>query len=464
MKIKKIISFITASALIFSSLTMMSGCGKKTPSTVLDMNDEKIAEITSTVSGKADYTDENYSAYIDFVVENAASALAKLKDISQSEGAELLCEDGYTISTTFSKADMDALIKAHAESALEKDTLFGAAVTNLNGGVTALYSSGTKDGLSNFALAKSQPYSSLKPLSVYAPALEKGIINWATGIKDSPFKQIIDESGVETDWPTNASGRYTNKNMPIGDAVRDSVNTVSVRTLDMLGAGNSLDFLKNSFSLDLTEERAKKNASGNEEIYGNLAMGYLINGVSTLNMAGYYSVFANEGKYITPYAVTKITDPDGEVIYIANPEEKQVISEETAYIMNKMLGAVVTRGGTGKEAAISGIDICGKTGTGSTNGLKGNWFAGITPGYSCTVWHGGGDEANIAPDIFKAFTLNKTNGKNNSELRHFSAPKNVKKHIFCGESGGLLSPSCGLISEGYFTGENKPEPCKGHSR
>ena len=464
MKIKKAIGVIVAVLMIFSTLTVLSGCGEKNPSLVFASSGEKIAEITSTISGEASYTNKNYSAYIDFVIEDAAVALAKTMDILTDEASELLCEEGYKIFTTFSKEDMDCLINAHTQSKLEKSTLFGAAVTDLKGAVTAAYSSGARQGLSNFALSKSQPYSSIKPLSVYAPALEKGIINYATGIEDSPFKQITDAGGNKSDWPTNASGRYSNKNISIGDAIRDSVNTVSVRTLDMLGAGNSLDFLKNSFSLDLTEERKKRAEYGNEEIYGNLAMGYLIKGVSPLDMAGYYSIFANGGKYTKPYAVTKITDLSGEVIYTVKPEEKQVISADTAYIMNRMLNSVVTQGGTGKAARLGGIDICGKTGTGSANGLSGNWFAGITPGFSCTVWHGGGDEANIAPDIFKAFTKNKTDGKNNSALRRFSGTKNVKMRMFCANSGCLATSECGLVSEGYFTEDNMPEMCSGHSR
>ena len=460
MKIKKSISLILAVVTIFSAAIAVSGCGEKIPSTVLGANGEKLAEISSALSGKATYINEKYSAYIDFVIDDAANALAEAKGLSKEAAAELLCSEGYTISTLFENEAMEALIKSQSESGLAEDALFGAAVTNLSGGVTAVYSSGSYNGLSNFALAKSQPYSSIKPLSVYTPALEKGIINWATGIMDSPFKQITDQNGVKTDWPTNASGKYTNQNISIGDAVRDSVNTVSVRTLDKLGAENSLDFLKNSFGLDLTDEREKLKSSGEEEIYGNLAMGYLIKGVSPVDMAGYYSIFANGGKYVKPYTVTKITDQSGEVVYTAEPTEKQVISEQTAYIMNRMLNIVVTRGGTGKNARLNGVDVCGKTGTGSANGLKGNWFVGITPQYSCTVWHGGKEGSNVAPDIFKIFASN----MNNTEKRRFAAARYVEKKLFCTESGGLRTATCSRISEGYFSQENIPEKCNGHSR
>ncbi|MBE6762648.1 MAG: penicillin-binding protein [Ruminococcaceae bacterium] len=460
MQIKKSISLILATVITLFSLTSLSGCKEKTPSTVLGANGEKLAEITSTTSGDAAYTNEEYSYYIDFVVEDAALALAEIKGISKEDGAELLCSEGYTILTLFEVEAMQALIKAEQESGLAEDALFGGAVTNLEGAVTAVYSSGENDGLKNFALAKSQPYSAFKPLSVYTPALERGIINWATPTKDSPFKQITDENGYKTDWPTNSNGRYTEKYISIGDAVRDSVNTVSVHTLDKLGVKNSLDFLKNSFDLDLTEEREKVKKSGYEEIYGNLAMGYLIKGVSPVDMAGYYSIFANGGKYTKPYAVAEIKNQKGEVIYTAEPEEKQVICEETAYIMNRMLNTVVTRGGTGKNAAVSGVDICGKTGTGSVNGLKGNWFSGFTPQYSCAIWHGGMEGSNIAPDIFKIFASN----MNNSKVREFNSPKNIQRQIFCAESGKLFTSNCGEISEGYFSRENIPEKCEGHSR
>lgn len=460
MNLKKPISLILAIVMLILNGVLISGCTEKIPSTVLGANGEKLAEISSTLSGKATYTNEKYSAYIDFVIEDAATALAETKKVSKEEGAELLCSKGYTITTLFENEVMEALFKAESESELAEDALFGGAVTNLKGGVTAVYSVGSYNELGNFALAKSQPYSSLKPLSVYTPALEKGIINWATPVVDSPFKQIKDEAGNLTDWPTNANGRYTEGNISIGDAVRDSVNTVSVHTLDKLGAKNSLDFLNNSFGLDLTDEREKMKSSGSEEIYGNLAMGYLIKGVSPLDMAGYYSIFANGGKYVKPYTVTKITDENGEVIYTANPTEKQVISEQTAYIINRMLNAVVTRGGTGKNAKVGGVDVCGKTGTGSANGLRGNWFSGFTPQYSLAIWHGGRDGSNIAPDIFKIFASN----MNNTEKRRFAAARYVEKKVFCTESGGLRTATCSRISEGYFTNENIPEKCKGHSR
>ncbi|MBQ3562587.1 MAG: hypothetical protein IJA13_03475, partial [Clostridia bacterium] len=355
---------------------------------------------------------------------------------------------------------MQALIKSREESALSEDALFGGAALNLSGGVTAVYSSGEYSGISNFALAKSQPYSALKPLSVYAPALEAGIINWATPTLDAPFKKIEDESGNLTDWPTNASGKYTNKNISIGDAVRDSVNTVSVHTLDKLGAKKSLDFLNKSFGLRLDAEREKIKGSNEEEIYGNLAMGYLIEGISPVDMAGYYSIFANGGKYTKPYTVTKITDKNGKEIYKAEPKVKQVISEQTAYIMNRMLNTVVTRGGTGKNARVSGVDICGKTGTGSTNALKGNWFSGFTPQYSMAVWHGGIEGSNIAADLFKIFAEN----MDNTKTLHFKAVKGVKKQAFCTQSGGLYAAGCGSISEGYFSAEKLPEKCEGHFR
>ncbi len=460
MKIKKSVSIIVASAVMLSSLFTLSGCGKKVPSTVLGANGEKLAEITSSVSGKSTYTSEKYSAYIDFVIEDAAEALSLALNVSKEDAAKLLWSEGYTVSTLFENEAMEALVKARQEGALSEDALFGAAALNLSGGVMAVYSSGEYNGITNFALAKSQPYSALKPLSVYTPALEAGLIDWATPTLDTPFKKVEDERGNLTDWPTNASGRYTNKNISIGDAIRDSVNTVSVHTLDKLGAKKSLDFLNKSFGLETEAERDKMKSSGAEEIYGNLAMGYLIEGISPVDMAGYYSIFANGGKYTKPYTVTKITDKDGKEIYKAKPKANQVISEQTAYIINRMLNTVVTRGGTGKKAQVSGVDICGKTGTGTTNLLKGNWFSGFTPQYSMAVWHGGREGSNIAAELFKIFVEN----MNNDKSLYFKPVSKVIKKAFCTQSGGLYAAGCSGISEGYFLKDNLPEKCEGHSR
>lgn len=460
MKSRKILSLLLVGALTVTLFSSLTGCSKGEPSAVFSDNGTKLGEITSAESGKLSYENPKYAEYMDFCLQDASQALAAVLDVSTEKAAKLLTQKGYSVSTAFNIDTFEAIKKAYEESKLERGTLFASAVTDLSGGVTALYSSGTKDEITNLALAKSPPYSSLKPLSVYTPAMEKGIINWSIPIMDAPFKKIVNENGDETDWPTNANGIYTEKNMSIGEGVRNSVNTVSVGTLDKLNVHNSLDFLKNSFGLDLTAEREKAKTFGDEEIYGNLAMGYLIDGVSPLDMAGYYAAFGNKGKYVKPYAVTKITDSEGNAVYKAEAKEISAMSEKVAYIMNRMLKTVVENGGTGSDAYVKGVEVCGKTGTGSANGVRGNWFVGLTPQYSCTVWHGGGNEANMASEIFGDFVSN----TDNTKKLHFSAPKDITRMVYCTESGGRSSSGCSSISMGYFDIENIPEKCSLHSR
>lgn len=454
---KKAISCILSAAVIINSLSL-AGCSGKDPSTVLAADGEQIASITSVESGEATYQKEEYFAYVDFVVSEATEILSELKGTDSEKAQKELINGGYTVSTLFDAEVLNKLSEAYL-SKLSSSVPFGAAVTDLKGGLTAVYSGGNSNETTNFATAKNAPYSAFKPLSVYTPAMEKKLINWSYLFKDSPFKQIKDESGSTTDWPTNSSGRYTNKNMTVGEAVKKSVNTVSVKCLDKLTVESSLDFLNNAFGLKLDLETQKAESMGDEEIYGNLAMGYLMEGVSPIDMAGYYQVFANDGKYAKPYAITKITDSDGNTVYEAEVTEKQAVSSETAFIMNRMLQTVVSKGGTGEKAAVSGVQIGGKTGTGTTNDLKGNWFVGFTPQYTCAVWHGG-DESNIAPDIFGNFASK----QDNSVRKHFSLSRQVTQVIYCAETGKRISSGCTNIEEGYFSTDNIPEVCDGHSR
>ena len=135
---------------------------------------------------------------------------------------------------------------------------------------------------------------------------------------------------------------------------------------------------------------------GEEEVLGNLGMGYLREGVSPVDMAGYYQIFANGGKYYKPTAIYEIKDNSGKSIYKRNVSINQVIEKSTADIMNLLLQEVVSENGTGKDAMIDGLAVGGKTGTGE----KGNWFVGFTPEYTCAVWHSTQLEKNYGCKIF----------------------------------------------------------------
>ncbi|MBQ7026305.1 MAG: hypothetical protein IJN31_06835, partial [Peptococcaceae bacterium] len=102
-------------------------------------------------------------------------------------------------------------------------------------------------------------------------------------------------------------------------------------------------------------------------------------------MAGAYGAIANGGVYNEPYAITKITDRDGKVLWEHEKNQKAVMSAETAYLLTNCLTDAATNG-TGYQAKVSGHQTSGKTGTTSDN--KDAWFAGYTKHYVGVVWVG----------------------------------------------------------------------------
>jgi len=226
-----------------------------------------------------------------------------------------------------------------------------------------------------------QPGSAIKPVAVYAPALENGYTA-ATVIDDVPV--IYHQSNGKPYSPKNYDGRYRGL-ITIREAVRWSVNIPAVKLLDMIGVETGYNFAKR---LGLPLVPADKGLS--------LALGGITRGVSPLEMASAYGAFANHGIWVEPHTITKITDHEGNILIEVNPEKRIAMSEQTAYIMTNILETVVNSG-TGTRARISGWPVAGKTGTTQLpdtpefkgrKGEKDAWFVGYTPDLVGVVWIG----------------------------------------------------------------------------
>lgn len=440
--IKKIISINLVLALL---ILVFCGCDKQT--TEIYASDRKLlAELKDSKIEKNDYY-----AYVDIVLSEAADIIMSKENIGKNQSLDKIFADGYIIYT-YCDVDMINAMKM-ACNKMDKKINYASAVTDLNGNLVAAYSLSDKSD-DNLSLQKNPPYSTIKPIAIYAPALENKRINWSTVTEDSPYKKITDNNGASRDWPANATNTYSKKSVTVYEAIRQSLNTVAVKTLKDYGVIDSINFLKENFKLDLKTEEYKVNMFGEEESLGSVALGYTVEGVSTVDMAGYYQIFANGGNYIKPKAIKKIVDVEGKVIYERESESIRIISEETSYIMNELLKGVVTVGGTGEKANCSKTAVAGKTGTGDAN--SGNWFVGITPQYSCAVWHTASD-SNYASEIFSNIIIN-----SEITIKDFRTSPNVVKKIYCKESGKLMSPDCRQVELGYYTADNIPSVCDVH--
>ena len=223
--------------------------------------------------------------------------------------------------------------------------------------------------------AKRQPGSSMKPLGVYGPAMDLGLI--------SPTSPILEKAITLNGrlWPRNFNGDHgSGSYISVQEALVRSLNTVPVRILsEMLGVNTAFEYANDHFHLNL---------SNNDKDLSPLAVGGTNTGVTTLEMAAAFATFGNGGKYYTPYSYYKVTDRNGEVLLDHTKDEpEQAIKLATSNSMRAMLTKAVTQAnGTGYGSQISRFQTFAKTGTTSDNCDK--WYCGGTPHYVCAVWYG----------------------------------------------------------------------------
>ena len=412
------------------------------PLSIYNANGELMVSLdTATVSDPSAWPAES-RAYIDIAVTEAATILSQKKNISLEQAKKQLATGGYRLYTAYRPDLQAALSDAYAPYA-ENHLEMGAAITDLQGRLLAAFTSHPDK---NFATAQTPPYSSFKPLSVYAPALELGKINFSTTFPDAPVTEVKGKP-----WPSNATRGYQNEPVPVAYAVQKSLNTVAVRCIDAVGLTNSFAFLDN-FDIDLTGEKNRAESLGETDVRGNIALGYLDYGVTPVQMAGYYQIFGNGGNYQKPHPVLSLEGPFS-IIYTYRHAPRQVLSAQNAGIMNQLLQNVVTPGGTAKAAFDPKCPTAGKTGTGE----NGNWFVGVTPSYSCAVWHGNQLDKNTAAEIFSAVRAGYP-----EETAQFPEPDGLTQLIFCTESGNLATKNCPHTGIGTYPSDKELPPCDTH--
>lgn len=329
----------------------------------------------------------NYQYFVDYATQEA-------EKIITSKNLESIFSGGYKIYTT-----MDKNVQSAMESVYNNKSLFPQAMNGVEaesamviidpttGGIRGLVGGRTyalEMGFNRAVAAKRQPGSAFKPIVVYGPAFEKGLYSPSTIVKDTPDPQLPDGAGGMYSL-VNYSGGYVG-NTNVRTAVKDSINTVAVRILNEITPRVGFDFAKR---LGIT------NLSENEKDNLAMALGGLQNGVTPLEMARAFGVFANNGILMDSSIIRKIEDSYGNVVYESKVEPKQVISPEVAYMVTNVLIEVVNNG-TGKNAALYKRPVAGKTGTTNLviNGVdkpEGNgdlWFVGYTPQLSGAVWIG----------------------------------------------------------------------------
>ncbi len=333
--------------------------------------------------------------------------------------------------------------KEGAQFALDQTPDVQAALVSIDprtGGVKAMVGGYDfrKSQFNRAIQAKRNAGSAFKPI-IYAAALDKGLTP-ATIIEDS-----------EVDYPDGAGGTWTPKNydnafrgpVTMREALTHSVNIVSVKILEQIGAQYASDYAKRLGFVS--------------PIPANLALALGAATISPFELTAAYTVFANKGVLTSTNFINRVTDIDGVVLQETLPTVPvPVIPPETAYVITNLMQSVVSSG-TGHRASVIGRPVAGKTGT--TNEAKDAWFIGYIPQLVTGVWvgydqerslgaggSGGQAAAPIWGDFMQAAVLS-------LPREDFEAPENVSFVLINPRSGKLAREgSPGAVMECFIRG------------
>ncbi len=226
-------------------------------------------------------------------------------------------------------------------------------------------------GLNHATQIIRQPGSAFKPF-VYASAFEKGF---------TPESMVSNEAIEMPDgdkvWRPSNMGESIGGSMSIRSALQWSVNLCAVHAI--------LDLTNVS---DVVKLAKRMGIKSNIPAVPSIALGTAE--VVPIELASAYSTFANDGVRATPYAILRVEDRNGKVIFKAKPEFDLVFEPKIAQMMTKSLQAVVEVGTASSIRRFFNYPAAGKTGT--TQNYADAWFCGYTPLYTACVWVGFDDK------------------------------------------------------------------------
>ena len=429
---------------------------------VKDILRDKFAEADSIDPARLDNEEKLYQKY-DILAQRSIST------------------DGYRIHTTINKDMYETMLKVRDEfkfyghtfqkEVKDKDSgeivlkdfpvqVGGMMIENSTGKILSFL--GGRDHsieAQNSATQGVRPIgSTIKPLLVFAPAIEYGVIGAGSPVVDLKLENL-----GSTTWAKSPSNYTTTQELGIisaRDALTTSQNLSTIRLYDLIMDRKPTEFLTKMGFEHIDEAEYANHA---------LSIGGMTNGATLEENTNAFGTFANNGQFIDAYMIEKIEDVDGNVIYQHEVEAVPVFSAATAYIITDMLRDVMSEG-TAKLAK-SGLkfqsDFGAKTGT--TQNHNDSWLVGYNPNVSLGVWLGYGDDTqtlyymnnrynhpSVRVNMFWSKMMNAMYDVNPELVdapNNFKAPEGVVTRSFCGISGLAVSDACsqaGLVKSDLF--------------
>ncbi len=364
--------------------------------------------------------DNKYGYFIDMVLGEAEGIL--------SVDSEQLLSSGYRIYTT-----LDQDVQKQLELLYQDDAAFPAAAVDgdicqsafcildsRTSEIRAIVGGRkyeTRRGLNRGKDIRRQPGSAIKPVIVYAPAMEK--------LGYSTTTLVLDEKEDFNGYvPKNFSDSYAGW-VTMREALSKSLNLPAVRLFEKLGVQTGKLYAS---SVGIPFER--------QDVGLTLALGGFTTGVSPLSLCNSFTPFANGGFYSMPSCIIRIEDGKGRTIYERPSTKVAVLSKETAFLITSML-ETAAESGTARRVRPDGVPVAAKTGTSGSTATEGNkdaWTVAYNPEYTMCCWMGfdSADEAHsLPPDVtggtYPAELIKKMFASvyANTEAPHFSRPGSI---------------------------------------
>ena len=341
------------------------------------------------------------SYFTEYAIQETIRGLQEHRGYSESLARQLVSSGGVSIYTTMEPHAQEAL-----DATYQKQELFqadpdlyidlpeqpeaGTVIINNQTGAIAAMQGGYGDKPGNLVTNRAtdirrSPGSTIKPVAVYAPAIEMGIATGATIIRDE--EAYLNPDRPDLVWPRNAYDNFRG-DMTMRNSLKISNNVPVAKLLNLIGVDNSKYYMRKvGLNLD------------NDPVGMAIAVGTLTDGLSPLQIASSFTVFPNGGLYSKPYSVKQVLDSRNNVLFENKPAFDQVYTAETAFQMSKIMEEVVQRktsafwypGSAADYGYITNsdgehIDTAAKTGT--TDQARDKWMALFTPYYSSATWYG----------------------------------------------------------------------------
>ncbi|WP_077621237.1 transglycosylase domain-containing protein [Sediminibacillus massiliensis] len=312
--------------------------------------------------------------------------------------------------------------------------------------------------------------STMKPLLVYGPAMEEGVVQPGSVVLDVHLPARYPQMWVNNrNWPKNYTGNYHGL-VSVRKALEQSYNIPAVKTYtEIVGGDPASKYLEKMGFTNLDEEDHTNLSTG---------IGSLVNGVSIEENVNAYTTFGNNGQFADAYMIEKIETTDGDVIYEHESDPVEVFSKQTNYLTLDMMRDVLNSGtATYAKARLNnpGVDWAGKTGT--TYDWTDAWFVATNPNVTLGTWIGYDNPKSL--ECNSQYPCSTGYSQRNQGLwaelvnaatevdpelmapsDNFSRPEGITERSYCQTSGMAPSGLCqevGLVSSDIYNSKFVPD-------